>query len=189
MNGVIPNLYRKAKIEELPEALGEALIGEVYSKWGERKLGPGVLLMGNNGVGKTHAVCALANDIYESGFLVKPAVYLPASALVDLWKQQDDYRDQTWDQTITRSQLVIIDDLGKELGDTDTVKQRAITRLGYVLRTRVQSGRPTFITSNFNEEGLRKEYGASIFSLFHEVAPEGCWLEVGGKDRRKKRTA
>ena len=69
-------------------------------------------------------------------------------------------------QKFINSQVLLLDDVGKELRGTRIAL--AETTFDAILRQRVQAGRSTFITTNMNRGELEDGYGAAILSLIME---------------------
>lgn len=83
---------------------------------------------------------------------------------------------------VDSAQLLILDDVGKELMDTkghnnDFAKQM----LDNIVRTRTQQGRPTIMTSNQSLQDLRTAYGRPLSSLMNETMD---FVRVTGDDYR-----
>lgn len=177
MKGYIPKRYEEARLKDFPN-------GEFReSLWELVGTSNGLVLEGPNGVGKTHAMAAVAHAQWVEGFTHKPPVYVPAAMIHDLWTDEDTWRDQPWVITLKTSELLLVDDLGKENRTTDYRQDIASQRIGELLRYRVQHGVATYITTNISLDRLKETYGESIESLLHELAD--TWLVMSGKDRRR----
>ncbi len=176
MKGYIPRRYAEARIVDF--------VKDVQTSLGELVGGPGGLIVeGPNGVGKTHAIAAVAHEQWVEGFMHKPPVFVPAAMIHDLWADYDTWREQPWVTTLKQARVLLVDDLGKENRTTDYRQDIASQRIGELLRFRVQAKLPTYISTNIGGDRIKDVYGESVFSLLHELAE--VWLMMGGKDRRR----
>ena len=96
------------------------------------------------------------------------------------WK--DAEFDKWYRGKIDSAQVLMIDDLGKEIVqasgfNVDFAKQT----LDSLLRTRAQQGRPTIFTSNMQPGQVKMGYGVAVASLMNEAAVA---IEVNGPDFR-----
>ena len=100
------------------------------------------------------------------------------SMFTEGWKSQESQR--LFQQKVEMSHILLLDDLGKEMKKKTNLSEATFDS---VLRTRVQSGRPTFITTNMSEEEMTSGYGGAIMSLLKETSID---QEVSGEDFRIK---
>lgn len=141
--------------------------------------GVGMILTGEWGVGKTMAMNLMMKDLLKLGHSVYATTF---SSMIDMftagWRSQED--KQKFESRVRMSQVLLIDDLGKEY---KTKTGLAESTFDSVLRSRVQGGRPTFITTNMSTKEMESGYGSAIMSLFAEAA---MIREVKGADFRKR---
>lgn len=119
-----------------------------------------LLLCGGTGLGKTHLSLSIAYEVTKQGFGV---VYTPSHRLLDKLQTQQFSRRETGDddyQSVAMDcDLLIIDDLGAEFSTNFTV-----AALYSLINGRLNEGRPTIISTNYDETILRERYGDRILS-------------------------
>jgi DNA replication protein DnaC len=144
-------------------------------RWTDGGMNANVLLLGNVGVGKTHAACAMARQAWQAGSSVS---FVPVVELLDQLRPQGD--PDAYDRAI-RVDVLVLDDLGGER-PTDWTGER----LYAIVNRRWLEQRPTLVTSNLAPHVLEQQVGPRVFSrLYHEALR----LTVGGSDRRRAEQA
>lgn len=142
------------------------------------KNGPSLLFLGGTGLGKTHLSSAIAKTVIDRGFDV---LYDSAMHVFSAFENArfHDGADDT-DRYLT-VELLILDDLGTELGGTFTT-----ACLYDIINTRLVRGLPTVMSTNLSPKELTDRYGERIASrLFGEYTP----LVFCGEDVRKEKIA
>lgn len=142
-----------------------------------------LLFLGGTGLGKTHLSTAIARRAIERGFDV---VYRTAQDVIadfqyDRFKNGygQDEDDTERSEKYFDADLLIIDDLGTEIGNQFTVSS-----LYNIVNSRINAGRSTIINTNLGEKGLLERYDERITSrLFGEFYP---YLFRGTDIRRQK---
>ena len=139
---------------------------------------PSLFFFGKTGLGKTFLSSCIAKKLIEDGHNV---VY---SSLVRLLPQIEDERFHRSDgdtMSILRdAELVILDDLGSEFQ-----KQFTDSVIYEILNERINTGRPTIISTNLTTKELDKKYNDRIVSRL-----TGCFMPVmfiGNDVRQEKR--
>ena len=94
------------------------------------------------------------------------------------WRSDEDRLH--FQKKFVNSQVLLLDDVGRELR---TKNNLAETTFDSILRTRVQEGRTTFITTNFTPQEIENGYGSAALSLLKEVS---IHYEFSGEDFRSK---
>ena len=79
--------------------------------------------------------------------------------------------------------FLLLDDLGRDLRTGNNLPQSTFDS---ILRTRVQEGRTTLITTNMSMRELETGYGAASLSMLKEVSLR---IEVNGSDFRPRANA
>lgn len=119
-----------------------------------------LLLCGRTGLGKTHLSTAVAGVIISRGYEV---VYESAQNLFDDYSAERFGRSTGGREADTAryldSDLLIVDDLGTESGNSFTV-----SCLYNLLNSRIISGKPMILSTNLSSDELQKRYGDRIFS-------------------------
>lgn len=112
---------------------------------------------GATGLGKTHLALAVLNKVTQNGFSV---YYSSAGSIVKkLEKERFGRADESVEDEIERSDLLIIDDLGAEF--STAFSQAAINEL---VNNAILSGKPMIIISNLSRTELEEKYGQRLTS-------------------------
>ena len=140
-----------------------------------------LMLIGNAGLGKTHAALAIAgivlNKDYDVIYVSSPDFFNKIEA-----SRFDSGSDaETLLQTATNADLLIIDDLG-----TEFVTPYFITTFYSLLNNRLGAGLPTIITTNITDGALlEKRYTEKISSRLSAFIP----FRFLGEDIRPQKAA
>lgn len=150
----------------------------------ERK---GLILVGNNGVGKTHLACSIANELIKNGI---PIIYGTLINLLAELKNSYDIDNNISEMEIIKLyekvDLLIIDDLGKE-----KPSEWGLEKLFTIINSRYENNLPVIITTNYDQNSLinrlsiNGEIGTakSIISRLYET----CYLvKIEDRDHRIK---
>ena len=150
----------------------------------ERK---GLILVGNNGVGKTHLACSIANELIKDGI---PIIYgTLINLLAELKNTYDVYNNISEMKIIKlyeKVDLLIIDDLGKE-----KPSEWGLEKLFTIINSRYENNLPVIITTNYDQNSLidrlsingEIETAKSIISRLYEM----CYLvKIEDRDHRIK---
>jgi DNA replication protein DnaC len=125
-----------------------------------------ILLLGGTGLGKTHLSTAIARAVIERGYDVfyNSAVGMISDFECRRFGNASALGDADNTERYLSCDLLILDDLG-----TEVFNQFTQSTIYFVLNSRLNSGRPTVISSNLKAEDLRKNYSDRITSrLFGE---------------------
>ena len=167
------------KVYQSLKNYNEKLVNEV-----ERK---GLILVGNNGVGKTHLACSIANELIKNGI---PIIYgTLINLLAELKNTYDVYNNISEMKIIKlyeKVDLLIIDDLGKE-----KPSEWGLEKLFTIINSRYENNLPVIITTNYNQNSLidrlsingEIETAKSIISRLYEMCKG---INITGKDKRKE---
>ena len=150
----------------------------------ERK---GLILVGNNGVGKTHLACSIANELIKDGI---PIIYGTLINLLAELKNTYDVDNNISEMKIIKLyekvDLLIIDDLGKE-----KPSEWGLEKLFTIINSRYENNLPVIITTNYDQNSLINrlsingeiETAKSIISRLYEM----CYLvKIEDRDHRIK---
>ena len=136
-----------------------------------------LLLLGNTGLGKTHLSLAIGQTVLGKGYDV---IY---GSVQDLFRQAEREhfgKAGTEEETLSNlleCDLLILDDLGAEFESSYYT-----SFLYHIVNSRINTGRPTIISTNLKEDQIQSRYSERIVSrLFAEYQ----LLRFFGKDIRQ----
>lgn len=113
---------------------------------------------GATGLGKTHLSLAIANVVVRKGYNV---IYDSAQNLFSkIEKEFFSYdKSSAFEEKMMNCDLLIIDDLGSEFSTSFTVSE-----LYNIVNTRLNTGRPTIISTNLTSTELEAKYTQRVTS-------------------------
>ena len=128
--------------------------------------GIGLLFTGGYGSGKTLTATLVLKDLVKKGYSCYSTTF---ASMIEFytagWKDPEEKK--YYAKKVVQSDVLLLDDLGRELRTSTRLSESTFDD---VLRTRVQGGRPTFITTNMDESELGHGYGGAALSLIREVS-------------------
>ena len=140
-----------------------------------------LMLIGNAGLGKTHAALAIAGIVLEKGYDV---IYVSSPDFfgkVEASRFDPSGDAETLLRTASTADLLILDDLG-----TEFVTPYFITTFYSLLNNRLGAGLPTIITTNITDGSLlEKRYTEKISSRLSAFIP----FRFIGSDIRTQKAA
>ena len=129
---------------------------------------------GGTGLGKTHLALAVLNKVTQKGYSV---YYNSASALLkQLEKERFGRSNDSVEEEIEKSDLIIIDDLGAEFS-TEFTK----ATINELINNAILSGKPMIIISNLSIDELEQRYGQRVVSRLNSFEV----IEFIGEDIRQ----
>lgn len=140
----------------------EGAILNYCKKWRRAlKFGYGLLLTGDNGVGKTMFLSFVLTQMIKRGC----SVYYTTLPQLDVDIKRG-FRDRVVEARLCEmmdSDFVAIDELGKEFKSKEAYIR---TRFELAVKKRYDDGDPTLFGSNYTRQVLVKEYGSSVASMW-----------------------
>lgn len=139
--------------------------------------GVGMMLYGSFGSGKTLATNLLIKNLIHLGYDCYATTF---ASMIELftagWRSPEEQR---WFQRkVVQSDVLLLDDLGRELKRNTKLSESTFDD---VLRTRVQTGKVTFVTTNLTPDEMDDGYGSAVLSLLQESS---VVREIEGTDFR-----
>ncbi len=139
-----------------------------------------LFMSGKTGLGKTHLSLAIAGKVLEKGYGV---VYGSAQNLFSAVEREhfgrSDAPDGTTEKMLLECDLLILDDLGAEF-----VTNFTVATFGNIVNTRLLTGKPTIISTNYSFEEFGKKYSGRTAS---RVLGEYQMLMFYGVDIRQQK--
>lgn len=160
----VPPRYRSARLEDLDDELRVRL-----------QAAPWLVLAGETGRGKTHAMAALANALGQDGWIDWPEFLTDIKRAWDL-KTSDAHEFDPLRWACGYKGSLFVDDIGAE-NPTDF----AIERFQTLVNQRYLYRLPLVLTTNLQPAEFERRYGARTISRLVEM---GEWVPVNGKDWR-----
>lgn len=164
----LPPRFEKATFETFKEdlqPLAYKTAREYADTYREGKTTKGLYLFGHAGSGKTHLASAIGNQLMlQEGvrFASAPEILLN---IKKTFNNQNPQSDSTLLDRLSRTRLLIIDDLGSEK-PTEWVQET----LFVLIDRRYTHYRPTIITSNLSLDELKDRLGYRIASRIAEMS-------------------
>ena len=117
-----------------------------------------ILMRGKTGLGKTHLSLAIANEVIKKGYSV---IYSSAPDILrKIEKEHFGGRFETDTAgLVLETDLLILDDLGAEFESKFNT-----STLYNILNSRMNSGKPTIVSTNYEISELQQRYGDRIVS-------------------------
>lgn len=144
----------------------------------DEKNGANLLFYGETGLGKTFLSNCIAKELLDSGKIV---VYQTAFTILDIVErhrfQRGDLKLNEYQYNLLfEADLLVIDDLGTEVGNTFTNAE-----IFNIVNTRILGNKKTIISTNLGLKEISEIYTERVFSrVFQKFIP----LKFYGKDLR-----
>lgn len=139
----------------------------IDDRWFPTKVGPqSIMFLGNNGTGKTHIACAIAQDLLFHG-KISTLKYLSAYdlslAIKNSWFRESAKSEMQIVHTLVNLDFLIIDEIGAQFGsDTEELL------FFQVFNKRLSNEKPTLLISNRNADELKMLVGPRVTDRLRE---------------------
>ena len=177
---------RKYRAKNLPRHFLDASLVDFGEKI-ERELleisdKQGLYCWGPVGIGKTHLLAAMANDLLIRGAeIVWTTLDGFCAALRSVFNQRNNHDEETVFKVVLDTEHLFLGDLGVGYADDAKVTDFANRVLYRILDYRVHHEKLTFISANKPPYQLERHFDSRIGSRLHMLHI----LPLTGKDRRK----
>jgi len=141
-----------------------------------------IYLSGQTGVGKTHLMKCMANELIKRHKLVRLTTsFAMHQDFVKSYATKDLFEKQALLDKYLTAEVLFIDDLGTELRQRDIT----VNYLYQIINERKMQKRPTIITSNLTLEDVMEYYDERIVSRIADKSSSIC-IYIEGNDLRLK---
>lgn len=140
-----------------------SVVRDVYLVKDYVERGMGLFLWGTIGTGKTMLATLVLKELVKRG--VRCYAITADDLVEEFTKGWASNEDKRWyERRIKYCDVLLLDDLAKEQNRGELPK----TTIDNLLRSRVQAGRPTLVTTNYEPKYLGIDYGGPALRLLHE---------------------
>ena len=137
--------------------------------------GRGLILTGDLGTGKTMLATLILKRLVREGHTCFATTF---SDMIEMftagWYDEDQRR--YFHRKVVESRVLLLDDVGRDQKHRNALNESTFDS---VLRTRVQHGRATIITTNMTLDELSRGYGGAVLRLLREKSEA---FEITGVD-------
>lgn len=124
----------------------------------------GLIFLGDFGTGKTMLAHLILKELVKAGMRCYSTTFdTMIGKYTGGWRDAEE-REVFVEQVID-SEVLLLDDIGKTMRASAAARNFHESTFDEILRPRVSGGRPTIITTNMDEDGIKDGYGAGILSL------------------------
>jgi DNA replication protein DnaC len=144
--------------------------------------GLGLLFTGARGIGKTMLATLVLKELIRAGYGCRYSTYSSAMEMYTAgWRDRDERR--RFEEKFVHTKVLLLDDMGREAKSSNNMQESTFE---HILRNRVQSCRPTILTTNLDYGDLEEAYGSSAMSLLSE---QSMVMEMTGDNFRARSNA
>jgi DNA replication protein DnaC len=179
----MPHIYWGLELKDFGGDIKSATIVQKYIGIMKEayEAGQGILFLGRHGTGKTMLACIIGKEAMRKGYTV---YYIGIPSLIDgiMSGFRNEEAKERLSTIVTRTEFLIIDDLGKEYrGIGQKLDPLVMLEMDRILRERINRGKVTIATTNYDMKAVTKAYGDSVLSVLRGYVQ---FIEVSGEDFR-----
>jgi DNA replication protein DnaC len=174
----IPRLYFDAEIEDY---VGDDDIRDMVSRYIKHIHDMfddcvNLTFYGSNGNGKTYLTSIILKNAYRYRY---SAQRITIASVISLTFKGDSKTDSEYDllKRVWDVEFLVLDELGKE---SMSKRGNEISVIDDLMKYREEKGLPTIICTNLSLEDIKRNYGATLYSMIKQSV---C-LEMNGEDKR-----
>jgi DNA replication protein DnaC len=176
LGDIIPERYRHARLNDLPEGLRDV--------WAYLPRGAGIFLWGPPGTGKTHAMSAFVRELWLNGKDVARITYERLMLDIrDAFKPDSGLSEMDVIKPYLSVDALVIEDVGTSVGQGRQESDFSLRTFLVVLDTRLEHCLPTYITSNKPIEELAESFDSRVASRLTEACRV---VRLEGRDKRRE---
>jgi len=174
----VPPLFASAHVRDFSPVFQVKLLAAISLE----AVADGLFLWGTPGVGKTHAMAAVARYIIVRGGKCRRITYeMLALQIRDTFKANSTKTELDVIQPLLEYPFLFIEDVGTTVSGDSQESDFSLRTLLILLDHRLEQRQPTFLTSNKSVEGLRKTFDARIASRLQCCTV----IQMAGADKRQ----
>jgi len=174
LGATIPQLFRRAHIRHLGEVVRNKILGLVPARGG--------YLYGAPGRGKTYSLCAIARLMITEGYNVRRVVWERLSLDIRDTFKSNHTSELDLIGPLIDCDVLIIEDVGTTTSTGGMESDFNLRLLLTILDSRLESHRPTWLSSNKSVEQLAQTFDDRIASRLYGHCKI---ILLAGPDRRK----
>lgn len=175
-NSVVGNvnvLERKLSTFKTYDTASDNVLRDMYSLVDEILDGKPAhcMLIGQTGTGKTHLAVGICNELIEKSEFNKKVMFISYSELYSQMQTMFEIKEamreieQSILKEVKQADLVVIDDLGAELGDIRSAKQPTDSNVKMITRILdMREDKALVLTSNLTGKDIKEKYGERVTS-------------------------
>ena len=151
------------------------------------KKGQGMYIFGNVGVGKTHLLSCIANNLTEQKVQVLFTNFFEISNAIKFTQEKRKVKEEIeLIEKIINMPILLLDDLGMGLGQGNDSGEENQNLLFNLLNKRYNNNKATIFASNYKIEELNEKCGIyeQTIDRIYEMS-SGVKLEIPGESVRK----
>lgn len=202
LNSVVGNanvLERKLSTFKTYDTSSDDVLRDMYNLVDEILEGKPAhcMLIGETGTGKTHLAVGICNELIEKSSFNKKVMFISYSELYSQMQTMFEIKEAMRDieqnilKEVKQADLVVIDDLGAELGDIRSGKLPTDSNVKMITRILdMREDKALVITSNLTGKDIKEKYGERVTSriMKNMRRADGSFRNIEMKNMKDYRT-